>query len=630
MKALVRLALLSAATAALAQTAPIRVAVDATEAPRRLFRAELTLPVSPGEVSLSYPKWLPGEHGPTGPISELAGLRFTAGGRELPWRRDPGDMFTIRVSVPEGAATLDAKLEFLVPTETSGFSAGASASGKLAVVSWNQLILYPTGASGANLTFEPSLKLPPKWTYGTALATKSADGGEVVFEPVSMSTLIDSPVLAGEFVREIVLRDSPYHAITIAADSEEALAVPPAFEASLRRLVDETGAMFGGRPYRRYRFLLTLSDHVAQFGLEHHESSDNRVKERLFLDENILVEERDLLPHEMVHAWNGKFRRPAGLTFDDFQAPIDSSMLWVYEGLTSYLDLVLAVRSGFMTPDDFLEELAAEAGEMDIRGGRSWRPLEDTAVAAQILYGKPEAWKSRRRSVDFYSEGSLLWLEADVVIRNRTQGKRTLDDFLRSFFKGDGKVEEKPYTFDDVVSALQDVAPYDWRSFFEARVRRVAERAPLGGITGAGYRLVYDATVPRLAKANEADDGKVDLTFSLGTILDAKTGDVTDVAPGRPADAAGLGPGMQVVAVDGRRFTVEWLRSALAAKRPLELLVRNGEYFRTFSVDYAGGERYPRLERDPAVPDLLSKIAEPSRPPAPTGSVSREGNDRPR
>lgn len=618
---------LAFALPAVAAEGPIRIAVDATEAPRRLFRATLSIPADPGELTLQYPKYLPGEHGPTGPVADLAGIRMSAAGKPVRWERDPLDLYRFRCAVPEGADRVEVEVEYLSPDEDGKFTGGVASSGRLFVFSWNYVTLYPAGKRGGEVQVEPSLKLPAAWKLGTALATARREGDVVTFEPVSLATLIDSPLIAGQHVRELALDDAGKHFITIAADSEEALSVPKAFETSLRRLVDETGALFGGRPYRKYRFLLALSDHVAHFGLEHHESSDNRTRERFFLDEDAMAMSRGLLPHELVHAWCGKFRRPAGVTQDDFGATIDSSMLWVYEGLTSYLDAVLTARAGFMTFDDFREELAITAATQDARAGRAWRSVADTAVSAQKLFEAPSGWKSRRRAADFYPESVLIWLEADVLIRSRTQGKKSLDDFVAAFFRGEGRPEVRPYTYDELVSALQDVLAYDWRGFFDARVRRVAERAPLGGLTGAGWKLAYVPEMPRLARAEESVEGRLDLTWSLGLIVDGKTGKIVDVGTG-PADAAGLGPGMEIVAVNGRRFTPVWMREALRAKRPIELLARNGEYFRTFAVDYAGGERWPSLERDPSVPDLLSRIATPLRPPPAPGSTSREGGDR--
>ncbi|HEX6851814.1 MAG TPA: hypothetical protein VF139_10465 [Candidatus Polarisedimenticolaceae bacterium] len=612
---------------AFAADAPIRIAVDATEAPRRLFLATLSIPAAPGETTLRYAKWLPGEHGPTGPIADLAGIRMTAGGKPVRWERDPLDLYRFRCTVPEGADRLEIAVEYLSPSEDGKFTGGVAASGKLAVFSWNYVALYPEGKKGGEVQVEPSIRLPAGWKHGSALAAAKRDGDVVTFETVSLATLIDSPVIAGQHVKELALDDAGRHFLTIAADSEEALAVPKAFEASLRRLVDETGAMFGGRPYRKYRFLLALSDHVAHFGLEHHESSDNRVRERFFLDEDVMILSRGLLAHEMVHAWCGKYRRPDGVTFDDFGATIDSSLLWVYEGLTSYLDAVLTARAGFATVEDFREELALTAAEQDARAGRAWRPIVDTAASAQSLYEASTGWKSRRRSTDFYPESVLIWLEADVVIRSRSQGKKSLEDFLQAFFRGEGKPEVKPYTYEDLVSGLQDVVAYDWRGFFDARVRRVAERAPLGGLTAAGWKLAYGPEVPRITKAAESVKEQLDLTWSIGAVVDTKTGTFVDVGAGA-ADAAGVGPGMELVAVNGRRFKPVWLREAVKAKKPFEVLVRNGEFFRTFAIDYAGGERYPRLERDPSVPDLLTAIATPLRPPVAPGSTSREGGDR--
>lgn len=612
--------LLALAAPALA-AGPIRVAVDATEAPRKLFRATLVLPAAPGPLALVYPKWIPGEHAPTGPIADLGGIELSAAGRKVSWTRDPHDMFTLRCTVPDGATELTVKLEYLSPTSEEGFTSAANATEKLAVLAWNQLILYPQDAPVDALTFEASLAVPVGWTIATALAARAGEKDPFAFAPVPMTTLVDSPVLMGAHLKDFVLDDDRRHVLSVAADSADALAIRPETLSALKKLVAETGPLFGGRPYRSYRFLLTLSDHVASFGLEHHESSDDRVPERYFLDDDILRLHRGLLPHEFVHTWNGKYRRPATLTRDDLHEPSDTSLLWVYEGLTNYYGQVLTVRSGLESLEDFREDLALDAGEIDARRGRTWRSLEDTATAAQILYGAAEGWSSRRRGVDFYDEGTLVWLEADVAIRTRTQGKRSLDDFVRKFHGGGtGKPEVATYTFEDLVAALQDVAPYDWRGFFEARIRGVSERAPLGGIVNGGWKLVWTETRPKMLDSREEIDRETDLRYSVGLRLDADTGEVKDVIQGSPADLAGVGPGMKLVAVGGRRFTHEIVREALrdakSSPEPLRLLVQNGEWFRTFEIPYHEGERYPTLERDAARPDLLGAIAAPRALPS--------------
>ncbi len=597
--------------------APIALAVDLREAPRRILHSRLSIPAAPGPLTLLYPKWIPGEHGPTGPVVDLAGLRISAGGKALDWRRDPGEMTAFGVNVPAGATSVEVELDFLSAPGEEGFSAGGSATERLAVLSWNQVVLYPAGRSADEIRFAPSVRLPEGWTAATALEPERESSGEIVFEPVSLATLVDSPLIAGVHRRSEPLAPdvTPEHRLEIVADSAEALELPPETLSAYHRLVREALALFGASHYRRYRFLLTLSDRVARFGLEHHESSDNRSYERALLDPRKRLLMAGLLPHELVHSWNGKYRRPADLAAGGFDRPFRTELLWVYEGLTSYLGDVLAARSGLMTAEQFRENLAMDAADMDHRAGRAWRPLLDTAVAAQLLYGAREDWTSWRRGVDFYAESGLIWLEADVLIRERTNGSRSLDDFCRLFFGGEsGPPRVVPYTEEDLLDALGRVAPLDWREFFEARVKRTAPRAPLGGIESAGWRLAYTEKLPERLEAIEAVRKLTDLTYSLGLVLE-ESGTVRDVVPGLPAARAGIAPSMKLLAVNGRRWSKEILREALRKARsspePIELLMENGEFLRSFSVDDHGGERYPRLERDPEKPDVLSRIIAP-------------------
>jgi predicted metalloprotease with PDZ domain len=596
--------------------------VDATESPRKIFHARLTFEVSPGPLTLQYPKWLPGEHGPTGPVSDLAGLKFTAGGKDIAWRRDLSEMYNINLEVPQGASTLEATLDFLSPASEQGFSSAASATEQLAVISWNQMLLYPKGSNPNTISYTASLKLPAGWKFGTALPVAREGADTVEFAPAPLVTLVDSPVLIGAFFRKISLSEGePAQAINIAADSAAAIQAPPEQITHWKNLVAEANALFGAHHYRHYDFLLTLSNHTAHFGLEHHESSDNRVSERSLIDpdENLLMS--GLLPHEMTHSWNGKYRRPAGLATPDYQVPMLGDLLWVYEGLTEYLGAILTPRSGLSTPEQYRELLADTAADMDHRAGRVWRPLQDTADAAQILYGTGGPWESWRRGVDFYPESKLIWLEADVLIRQQTQGKKSLQDFCKAFHGGQsGPPAVVPYTFDQLVSALNTVHPSDWRNFFLTRLNSKSPRAPLGGIEAGGWRVVYNDVRPNLVRAREDARDIADFRFSIGLAIHADSsspdyGVIGDAIFGLPAAQAGIGPGMKVVAVNGRAFSPKALREALklgkGGNQPLELLIKNGEYYRTFKLNYNQGEKYPHLERDQSKPDLLSEIIKP-------------------
>jgi len=427
--------------------------------------------------------------------------------------------------------------------------------------------------------------------------------------------LVDSPVAAGKHFLRVALGnvDGLSHELDIVADSAAALEIKPEDETGYKNLVAETGALFGARHYRSYHFLYSLSDHIAHFGLEHHESSDDRVPEQTLTDDNLRKTEALLLPHEMTHSWNGKFRRPAEMIAKDFQEPIKTDLLWVYEGLTDYLTFVLTTRCGLWKPETYREHLARTAAQLDLRPGRAWRPLLDTTRAAQILYPSAGEWASWRRGVDFYDEGNLIWLDADVLIRTKTRGQKSLDDFCRAFFGGTNSAPAVvPYTFDQLIEALNGVAPEDWRKFFHDRVEAVEPRAPVGGIEGSGWKLVYKEEIPDLIKAMEAADKVVDLTYSIGMIV-AEDGAIKDVLPGKPAAQAGIAPGMKLVAVNGRKWTPEILRESVKATKaqPMELLVENSDYFRNYRLEYRNGARYPHLERVPEKPDLLEKIVKP-------------------
>ena len=594
----------------------ITLEVDARQAPEKIFHAHLTFPVHTGPLTLVYPKWIPGEHAPSGPVVDVAGLSISAGATRLAWQRDPVDMYALHLEVPERADRLDVAFDYLSPPDGGAFTSGASATAQLALVSWNQLLLAPQGIPSDDLRYTATLRLPEGWHFATALPIAKQRGERIEFAPVSLTMLIDSPVLAGAHLRTLALTGEPVpHHVALAADSDAALEMNPAMAASLKRLVDETGALFGVRHYRGYTFLVTLSDHVAHFGLEHHESSDDRLGERALLDDDQRRLVAGLFAHEMTHSWNGKYRRPADLAPGTFEAPMRGDLLWVYEGLTEYLGNVLAARSGLLTADEYRESLAATAAAMEQQRGRTWRPLADTAVAAQILYGARPDWGMWRRGVDFYAEGELLWLEADTVIRRESGGAKSLDDFCRLFFGGqNGPPTVVLYNFDDVVAALNQITPYDWSTFWKTRLEATAPHAPLGGLTGSGWKLVYTDVLPQMQRSAETTRKSVDLRASLGFAVN-DDGTIPDVRPESPAAKAGVAPGMKLVAVNGRRWSKEGLRTAVkdtqASHHPIELLLENGEFFKSYTLDYDAGERYPHIQRDYTADDLLSQIITP-------------------
>jgi len=601
---------------ALSAQTPVRIRVDATDAPRRIFHVQLTMPVKAGPMTLLYPEWIPGEHGPTGPIANLIGLRIRGGGAIIPWRRDSVNVYAFHIDIPAGVSSLEAAFDFISPSETSGFSSGSSATSELAVLNWNQLILYPQGAAADTLQYQASLKVPHTWRYGTALPIDRESGDDIEFQPASLTTLIDSPLSTGRHYRTVSLGDGlgAPHYVHFAGDSDESVAIPDELIGQYRNLVAEAGALFGSHHYRDYHFLVTLSDHVANFGLEHHESSDDRVKERTLIEPEGRKVEAALLSHEFTHSWNGKYRRPSGLIGNGadggYDTPMKGDLLWVYEGLTNYLGEVLAARSGLWTAQDYRDQLAGTAALMDTRSGRAWRPLEDTAVFAQVLYDSPQDFREYRRSTDYYEEGSLIWLEADTVIRQLSKGAKSLDDFCKAFHGGaSGPPAIRPYDFADVVAALNAVQAYDWAGFFNDRLRSTAPHAPLGGIERGGWKLAYAPERSNWWKADEEFRKQVNLSYSIG-ILVKEDGEILDVTYEGPARKAGVTPSTKLIAVNGREFTPAVLRDAVKATptRPVELLIKNGEYYQTFQIDYRGGERYPHLERDGSKPDLLSEV----------------------
>ncbi len=596
---------------------PIELAVDASEAPRKIIHAKLVIPTTPGEVTLYYPKWIPGEHGPNGPITDLVGLKMSAAGKPVTWKRDDADMFAFHCDVPVGATALEVALDFVSPpANASGFSSSASITPKLATLNWNQFVLYPKGKTMQEVEFQPSLRVPDGWKVATPLLIDTQSGSETRFNKVTLETLIDSTVLTGVYFREIKIgpADGPPHYLDLACDSPAGLDIPDEVKKHFDRLVAETGALFGARHYRSYRFLVALSDYVSHFGEEHHECTDIRGPERGLVDESLRTGFIGVFPHEFVHSWNGKFRRPADMITRDLQEPERTRLLWVYEGLTQYLGTILNARAGFWTPEQLRDALALTVQQQTSQRGRTWRPLDDTAAAAQLLYGARRDWFSWRRGVDFYDEGTLLWLEVDTRIRQLTRGERSIDDFCKRFHGGEsGPPGVKGYTLDDIVADLNAVAPFDWKGLLTRRVSLPAEGPPLDGLHRSGWRLVFTDKASDYQQNAETVGKGLDLTASLGLSVSSEGG-ISDIVRGGPADGATIGPGMKVVAVNGRKFSTQVLRDAVAATKKgqkLEFLVENGEYIRPHPLDYAGGERYPHLEREHAQKDLLDEIIKP-------------------
>src|SRR5215831_2261429 len=600
---MLRILVLMVSFAASTFAAPIVLQVDATEAPRKIYHAELHIPAVPGPMTLFYPKWIPGDHAPTGPINDLAGLRISANGNPLLWKRDSIELFAFHIDVPQAVSSIDVKLDFLSSAEADG-SNSVSSTSELAILSWNQVILYPQGQASDDLEITARLRLPRDWKFGTALPVEATSGNSIEFKTASLTTLVDSPVLAGSHFRRIELTPgaTPAHYLEIAADSDEALNASPAIVEKYRRVVREGRALFGSTHYREYHFLLALSDQLPHFGVEHHESSEDRAREDYFADFTSNLTDATLVPHEFIHSWNGKYRRPDGLATRDFEEPMRGDLLWVYEGLTQYLGWVLAARSGLVTADLNRQFLALAAANLDNRAGREWRSLADTAISAQRLYDARRDWESIRRGVDFYEEGVLIWLEVDTTIRKQSHGRKSLDDFCRVFFGApDGPPQVKPYTFETLTEALNNIAEYDWKAFFETRVNRIGtDRAPLGGIETGGYHLTYVDQMPGADAASEGIRPGVSVAYSIGLRLTGG-GSIIDVLPEMAAAQAGIGPGMRIVTVNGQQYTAELLREEVRKTKSggsLELTVRNGRSISKYKLNYHEGEKYPTLQRN--------------------------------
>ncbi len=601
---------------------PVKLFVDATQAPgRKLIHARMEFPVKPGPMELYYPEWIPGEHGPTGPIADLVGIKFTGNGKRIPWRRDLVQMYTFHLTIPAGVHTLVAEADYVNPAPPQGFSSGASMTPRLAVLNWNQVLLYPAGYDFRKIIYDVTLRIPVGWQYHTALpvgANMNTPPNFVHFAPVPLNTLIDSPVQMGEYTRVIPLAEHPRQVIDIAADTPEELEMSPALIQHYRQLIAETGAVWGSRHYRDYHFLLTLSDYVAHFGLEHHESSDDRTYGHMLTDPALTQASETLLPHEFTHSWNGKHRRPIGLVDKNYQEPMKDNLLWVYEGLTQYMSFVLTARSGLCRPANCRALWAYTAASLDHRSGRAWRPLQDTADAAPFLYGASSAWANWRRGVDFYDEGALIWLEVDTKIRQLTHDRKSLDDFLRLFEGGPGgKPALKPYDFHDVVAALNQVAPYDWAKLLRTRLDAVGGHAPIQGILNSGWVLVYNDHPNLRQQTIEKARHEIDCTFTLGMTV-ADSGRIIDFVVGSPAYEGGLAPGMRILSVNGRPWSPETLRDAIrnspSNHGPMKFIAQNDDLIRTYFVLYQGGLRYPHLHRAPGQPDLLDQILKQHAP----------------
>jgi len=622
--------ILLAATAFAQQ--PIRITADLSEAPRKLYHAEIDIPVQPGPLTLTTPKWIPGNHRPTGPVSDITGVVFTANGKTLPWRRDDVEMYEYHLTVPAGVTTLHAHLDCIVTSRVTQ---------KLAVLEWEKLLLYPANTPVKDIPIEPSVTVPMGWGIGTALTPVSHNVGGILngigdnvsitgndttrYAATTVEQLEDSPVITGQYFHEFPLAPdvTPKHYIDVVADQPEDSNLRPQLLAELGNLVRETGAAYDSRHYHAYHFLLTLSDATDGEGLEHGQSSDNGTDEKIFTTQDKQLVDSDLLSHEFTHSWNGKYRRPARLYQPTFETPEQTDLLWVYEGLTQYMGNVLAARSGLKSQSEYRDILAMSAANLDYKPGRQWRTTEDTAIAASVLRNGNPAWANWRRGQDYYQEGELLWLDADTLIRQRTHNKKSLTDFLHLFLGKGGNTGPLivPYERPEIIADLNEVLPYDWATFLHDRIDNLNPHADLDGITRGGYQLVYTDKPNKSAQIiaeNARTHPGPNVWYSLGLRV-SSSGVISDVRWGGPADTAKLHPGQKIIAVDGIIFSSDALKSAIdkakGSKEPIHFILQSDTFVTLADIDYHDGQRYPALVRVKDTPDYLDDITAPLTKP---------------
>ena len=594
----------------------MRIAVDETDVDRRIVHVHETITALNADTVLRYPKWLPGRHGPDGPIDRVAGLKLSVNGAPVAWQRDPLDVYAFHVAVPAGAPALEVDFDYLSPTSPKVGT--PEMSHDLSIVEWTSVVLYPAGYFARQIPVVASLALPTGWTFASALEVESDARAPVTFKPVSLETLLDSPVYAGRHAARLDLDPGARVPVQLDlfADRPESLTVPPAALAAHRALIKQAYKLFASHHYAHYDFLLSLGDSVEQLGREHHQSSENGQDAGYFTDWDKTPAGRDLLAHELVHSWNGKFRRPKDLWVPSYEVPMQNSLLWVYEGQTQYWGKVLTARSGMWTRQQALEDLARTAASYDAQPNRRWRALQDTTNDEIINPRRPMSWRSWQGFEDYYEQGQLIWLDVDTLLRERSGGRHSLDDFARAFFGvEDGRIEPLTYRFEDVVEALNAVEPYDWASLLRRHLDAVDGPAPLDGLRRGGYQLVYTDVPGEYLNALDAQRKLATFTYSLGLALRDRDGVIATVQWDSPAFKAGLTEGTQVLAVNGRAYSAELLKDAIKAARgstaPIELIVRTGDRFGVVAIDYHEGLRYPHLKRDPALPARLDEILAP-------------------
>ena len=595
----------------------MRLDIDATDVTRGVYRVTQTVPVAPGttQLTLLLPQWLPGNHGPRGTMAELADVQFFAGGKKLSWKRDPVEVFAFHLDVPAGAGEVVAKFIHTSPLQTS--EGRITMTQEMLNLQWEKMSLYPAGHYVRQIRVVPSVTFPAGWTAAAALDGARQQGNTTTWAETNYEILVDSPIFAGRYFRKWDLGQNV--TLNVVADKPEQLNAKPEQIALHRNLVTEARLAFGANHFDRYEMLLALTDRMGSIGLEHHRSSENQLEPGAFLEWDKYEFDRNLLPHEYSHSWSGKFRRPARLWTPDYRQPMQGDLLWTYEGQDQFWGTVLAARSGLQGKDMVLGMLANWAGNFATQPGRRWRSVEDTGSDPVFAARKAKPFASLARNEDYYTEGALVWLEIDQIIREKTGGKRSIDDFAKLFFgMKDGDYGQIAFEVDEIVTKLNAIAPYDWARFIDTRFNQPGQPAPVMGIEKGGYRLAWREEPNPYDKARYADAKQLSLTYSLGITID-KDAKVTATQWDSPAFNAGVVQGSKIVAVNGNAYEADALREAVTAAKggaPLDLLFQRGSRFQTVSIDYKGGLRYPWLER--AVPGKaptgLDLLLAPKRP----------------
>lgn len=587
----------------------IRLEVDATDTTQRIFRVKEHIPVaSSGPMTLLLPKWLPGNHAPRGQIEKISGLTFAADGKPVSWKRDPLNVYAFIIDVPQGAREITASFQFLSATQPN--QGRVVVTPKMLNIQWESVSLYPAGYYTRQIPIQATVTYPDGWQAATALRGQK-NGSTVAYQTIDYEALQDSPVFAGRFFKPVDLGRNV--TLNIIADEADELDAKPDQIAKHKKLVDEAGALFGSYHFDHYDFLLAITDEMGGIGLEHHRSSENQVEPGYFKkwnDSDALLD-RNLLPHEFAHSWDGKFRRPDLLWTPDFNVPMQDNLLWVYEGQTQFWGYVLGARSGLFTKQETLDAYAHIAAKLDTTRGREWRAMEDTTHDPIISARRPKGWTSWQRSEDYYNEGLMIWLEADAIIRRQTRGAKGLDNFAKAFFGiNPGDWGQVVYNRDDVIRTLNDITPYDWAGFFARYVDSTTRETPKGGFTMGGYRLAYGDTPNAFTKAAESASKTVDQSFGIGLIVKSD-GEISNVVWDSAGFKAGLATGAKIVAINGDEYSGEVFKAALKAAQPLQIIVKQDKYYRTLTLAYSGGLRYPRLEKTGEGDGSLDRLLKP-------------------